>query len=81
MATTTEASFSDRVQAVLADFGTAGVMDRYAANDVLLDLLEVAATDDEQARVLGALAQLPKSSLVDRSQLAALLAGLSPSSN
>jgi hypothetical protein len=81
MATTTEANFSDRVQAVLADFGTTGVMDRYAANDVLLDLLEVAATDDDQSRVLGALAQLPKSSLVDRALLATLLAGLSPSNN
>jgi hypothetical protein len=56
-------------------------MDRYAANDVLLDLLEVAATDDEQSRVLGALAQLPKSSLVDRALLATLLASLSPSNN
>ncbi|MGH8971779.1 MAG: hypothetical protein ACRD0C_01055 [Acidimicrobiia bacterium] len=81
MATTTEADFSARVQALLAGFGTTGVMDRYAANDVLLDLLEVAATDDEQSKVLSALAQLPKSSLVDRSTLAALLAGLSPSSN
>jgi hypothetical protein len=81
MATTTETNFSDRVQAVLADFGTTGVMDRYAANDVLLDLLEVAVSDEEQAKVLDALAQLPKSSLVDRSMLAALLAGLSPSSN
>jgi hypothetical protein len=81
MATTTEANFSDRVQAVLADFGTTGVIDRYAANDVLLDLLEAAVSDDQQAKVLGALAQLPKSSLVDRSMLAALLAGLSPSSN
>ena len=82
MATTTEANFSDRVQAVLADFGTTtGVMDRYAANDVLLDLLEAARTDDEQAKVLSALAELPKSSLVDRATLAALLAGLSPSSN
>ncbi|MDQ3945298.1 MAG: hypothetical protein M3357_09160 [Actinomycetota bacterium] len=81
MATTTEASFSDRVQKVLGDFGTTGVMDRYAANDVLLDLLDAAVTDDEQARVLGALAQLPKSSLVDRSLLAGLLAGLSASSN
>ncbi|MGH8991707.1 MAG: hypothetical protein ACRDZ7_09295 [Acidimicrobiia bacterium] len=81
MATTTEANFSDRVQAVLAEFGTAGVMDRYAANDVLLDLLEAAGTDDEQAKVLRALAELPKSSLVDRSTLAALLARLSPSSN
>ncbi len=82
MATTTEADFSARVQAVLAGFGTTtGVMDRYAANDVLLDLLDVASTDDEQSRVLAALAQLPKSSLVDRSTLATLLAGLSPSSN
>ena len=79
MATTTEANFSDRVQAVLADFGTTGVMDRYAANDVLLDLLEAAVSDEEQAKVLGALAQLPKSSLVDRSMLASLLAGLSSS--
>ena len=81
MATTTAASFNERVQAVLAGVGTTGVMDRYAANDVLLDLLEVAATDDEQAKVLAALAQLPKSSLVDRSTLATLLAGLAPSSN
>jgi hypothetical protein len=81
MATTTEADFSARVHAVLAGVGTTGVMDRYAANDVLLDLLEVAATDDEHSRVLAALAKLPKSSLVDRSALATLLAGLSPSSN
>jgi hypothetical protein len=81
MATTTEASFNERVQALLGGIGTTGVMDRYAANDVLLDLLEVAATDDEQSKVLSALAQLPKSSLVDRATLAALLAGLSPSSN
>ena len=81
MATTTDTNFSDRVQALLADVGTGGVMDRYAANDVLLDLLEVAATDDEQAKVLSALAELPKSSLVDRAILAALLARLSPSNN
>ncbi|MGH9039261.1 MAG: hypothetical protein ACRDZ3_03435 [Acidimicrobiia bacterium] len=81
MATTTEANFSDRVQALLADFAPTGVMDRYAANDVLLDLLDAAVTDDEQAKVLKALAQLPKSSLVDRAMLASLLAGMSQSSN
>jgi hypothetical protein len=79
--TTTTTTFTHRVQAVMAAFEASGLIDRFAANDVLLDLLEAAASDEEQAKVLGALAQLPKSSLVDRSMLAALLAGLSSSNN
>jgi hypothetical protein len=43
---------------------------------VLLDLLDAAGTGEESARVLGALAALPKSELVDRSMLAGLLANL-----
>lgn len=78
MAATTEANFSDRVQAIRASFSGSGVIDRFAANDVLLDLLDAARTDDDQARVLAALASLPKSSLVDRGTVADLLAGLCP---
>ena len=74
--TTTSAEFGDRVRSVLAEQPTGGVIDRFAANDLLLDLLDGAASDDEQARVMQALADLPKSNLVDRSDLNALLAGL-----
>jgi len=74
--TTTSAEFGDRVRSVLAELPTEGVIDRFAANDLLLDLLDVAASDAEQARVMSALADLPKSTLVDRSDLNALLAGL-----
>lgn len=81
MATTTQANFNERVAQVLADFGTTGVMDRYAANDVLLDLLELAVSDEDQARVLTALGQLPKSSLIDRSMMAGLLSALTATSN
>ena len=73
---TTSAEFGDRVRSVLAELPTSGVIDRFAANDLLLDLLDAAASDDEQARVLRALAVLPKSNLVDRTDLNALLAGL-----
>jgi hypothetical protein len=66
-------AFAERVQAVIEEMGT-GVMDRFAANDVLLDLLDSAGTDEESARVMKALSELPKSSLVDRSDLAGLLA-------
>jgi hypothetical protein len=74
--TTTSAEFGDRVRSVLAELPTQGVIDRFAANDLLLDLLDVAGSDDEQARVMSALADLPKSNLVDRSDLNALLAAL-----
>jgi len=74
--TTTSAEFGDRVRSVLAELPTQGVIDRFAANDLLLDLLDVAASDDEQARVMQALANLPTSNLVDRSDLNALVAGL-----
>ena len=74
--TTTSAEFGDRVQAVLAGLPTSGVIDRFAANDVLLDLLDAAASEEEQARVMRALGNLPTSNLVDRSDLNALLAGL-----
>ncbi len=74
--TTTSAEFGDRVRSVLAELPTQGVIDRFAANDLLLDLLDVAASDDEQARVMQALTNLPKSNLVDRSDLNALVAGL-----
>lgn len=74
-------SFAQRVQTVRAGFTASGVMDRFAANDVLLDLLEAAEGEDDQARVLAALSQLPKSSLVDRALLASLLADLTPSAN
>ena len=70
------AEFTDRVRSVLADLPASGVIDRFAANDLLLDLLDSARSDDEQARVMQALADLPKSNLVDRSDLNALLAGL-----
>jgi hypothetical protein len=76
MTTTTSAGFGDQVRAMLATLPTSGVIDRFAANDMLLDLLDVAASDDEQARVMRALADLPKSNLVDRADLNALLAGL-----
>lgn len=70
------AEFFDRVRSVLAELPASGVIDRFAANDLLLDLLDAARSDDEQARVMKALADLPKSNLVDRSDLNALLAGL-----
>lgn len=74
--TTTSADFGDRVRSVLAEQPTSGVIDRFAANDLLLDLLDEARSDDEQARVMKALADLPKSNMVDRSDLNAVLAGL-----
>ena len=76
MTTTTSAGFGDKVRSVLETQPTEGVIDRFAANDLLLDLLDVAASDDEQARVMRALAELPKSNLVDRSELNALLGTL-----
>ena len=56
MSTTTSASpsFSERVRATLADLPSDGVIDRFAANDVLLDLLD-AAGPEEEPRVLAAL--------------------------
>jgi hypothetical protein len=74
--TTTSAEFGDRVRSVLAGQPTDGVIDRFAANDLLLDLLDAALSEDEQARIMKALADLPKSNLVDRGDLNALLAGL-----
>jgi hypothetical protein len=76
MTTTISAEFGDRVRSVLAELPTDGVIDRFAANDLLLDLLDSAGSDDEQTRVMQALADLPKSNLVDRSELNGLLAGL-----
>jgi hypothetical protein len=77
MTTTISAEFGDRVRSVLAELPSAGVIDRFAANDLLLDLLDSAHSDHEQARVMKALADLPKSNLVDRSHLNDLLASLS----
>ena len=74
--TTTSAEFGDRVRSVLAELPATGVIDRFAAADMLLDLLDGGASDDEQSRVMQALADLPKSNLVDRTDLNALLAGL-----
>ncbi len=74
--TTTSADFGDKVRSVLAELPTDGVIDRFAANDLLLDLLDATLSEDEQSRVMRALADLPKSNLVDRSDLNALLAGL-----
>ena len=76
MTTTTSSEFGDQVRAVLAELPASGVIDRFAANDLLLDLLDAARSDDEQSRIMQALANLPKSNLVDRSDLNALLAGL-----
>jgi len=76
MTTTTSAEFGDRVRSVLAELPTDGVIDRFAANDLLLDLLDVAASEAEQARVMQALADLPKSNMVDRTDLNALVAAL-----
>jgi hypothetical protein len=76
MTTTISAEFGDRVRSVLAELPDSGVIDRFAANDLLLDLLDSAQSDDEQARVMQALADLPKSNMVDRSHLNQLLAGL-----
>ena len=76
MTTTISAGFGDKVRSVLETQPTEGVIDRFAANDLLLDLLDVAASEDEQARVMRALADLPKSNLVDRSELNALLGTL-----
>ena len=76
MTTTTSAGFGDRVRSVLADLPDSGVIDRFAANDLLLDLLDSATSEHEQARVMQALTDLPKSNLVDRTDLNSLLAGL-----
>jgi hypothetical protein len=76
MTITTSAEFGDRVRSVLAELPTDGVIDRFAANDLLLDLLDSAHSEDEQARIMRALADLPKSNLIDRSDLNALVAGL-----
>ena len=76
MTTSGSAEFGERVRSVLSEMPTSGVIDRFAANDLLLDLLDAARSDDEQARVMGALANLPKSNMVDRTDLNALLAGL-----
>jgi hypothetical protein len=76
MTTTTSADFGDRVRSVLAELPDSGVIDRFAANDLLLDLLDSARSDDEQARVLKALADLPKSNLLDRSDLNSVLSAL-----
>ncbi|MDQ1497905.1 MAG: hypothetical protein QOD57_1291 [Actinomycetota bacterium] len=76
MTTTISAEFGDRVRSVLAELPHSGVIDRFAANDLLLDLLDSARSDDEQARVLKALADLPKSNVVDRGDLNSVLAGL-----
>jgi len=81
MTTTTSASFSDRVRALLAELPESGVIDRFAANDLLLDLLDAAGSSEEEAAVMGALAALPKSTLVERSTLNGLLAALCPSQN
>jgi hypothetical protein len=78
--TTTSSEFGDQVRAVLAELPTSGVIDRFAANDLLLDLLYAARSDAEQARVMQALADLPKSNLVDRGDLNALLTDLAGSS-
>jgi len=78
--TTTSSEFGDQVRSVLAELPTSGVIDRFAANDLLLDLLDAARSDAEQARVLQALAELPKSNTVDRSDLNAVLAELARSS-
>jgi hypothetical protein len=82
MSTTTSAnpSFSDRVRATLESLPPSGVIDRFAANDLLLDLLD-AAGPAEEARVLAALASLPKSGLIDRYDLNAVLLELCQSSN
>ena len=74
--TTTSSEFGDQVRAVLAELPTSGVIDRFAANDLLLDLLDATLSEDEQSRIMKALANVPKSNLVDRSDLNALLAGL-----
>lgn len=74
--TAISAEFGDRVRSLLAEQPTSGVIDRFAANDLFLDLLGVAHSEVEEARVMAALAELPKSNLVDRSDLNALLAGL-----
>ena len=82
MNTTTSAhpSFGDRVRATLETLPTSGVIDRFAANDLLLDLLD-AAGPAEEARVLAALATLPKSGLIDRYHLNTILLELCQSSN
>jgi hypothetical protein len=76
MTTTISADFGDRVRSVLSEQPTSGVIDRFAANDLLLDLLDHAGSEAETTRVMQALADLPKSNMVDRSDLNALLAGL-----
>jgi hypothetical protein len=76
MTTTTSADFGDRVRSVLSELPSSGVIDRFAANDLLLDLLGHTGSEAETARVMQALADLPKSNVVDRSDLNALVAGL-----
>ena len=79
--TSTTTEFAVRVKAAIDGMDTQGLIDRFAANDVLLDLLDSAGNEDESARVLGALAALPKSNVVDRSTLAGLLSELCSSQN
>ncbi len=82
MSTTASAnpSFGDRVRATMESLPTSGVIDRFAANDVLLDLLD-SAGPAEEAGVLAALASLPQSGLIDRFELNSILLELSRSSN
>ena len=73
---TAEPTFEDRVQAALAELPESTLVDRFRANDVLLDLMATTTDADEAARVLAALASLPRSDLLERAALRSLLADL-----
>jgi hypothetical protein len=74
--TTAEPTFGDRVKAALANLPDGNLVDRFRANDVLLDLMSAATDADEAARVLAALASLPRSDLLERAALRSLLVDL-----
>jgi hypothetical protein len=52
------------------------LVDRFRANDLLLDLMGSTDDPDEAARVLAALAALPRSGLLERAAVRSLLADL-----
>jgi hypothetical protein len=73
---TADPTFEDRVQAALAGLPETTLVDRFRANDLLLDLMGSTDDPDEAARVLAALAALPRSGLLERAAVRSLLADL-----
>jgi hypothetical protein len=73
---TAEPTFNDRVHAALASLPDGTLVDRFRANDLLLDLMGATSDPDEGARVLAALASLPRSNLLERAAVRSLLVDL-----